>query len=213
MQPMGHVESVAETDVALIRDSLTNSGQFGLIFKRHAGELWRYLACRVEPSVIDDLLSEAFIIAFRTRHRFDASYSDARPWLFGITVNVIHHHRRSEGRRFAMQRRVADATHKGGIELDEADEVLRIVDRQGQAEAVRAILTQIDEKFVDVLLLSAGYQLSYEEIARSLQIPLGTVRSRLSRGRTQLRELIGNSAQSLEGHAPDPRVLEEDPDA
>jgi DNA-directed RNA polymerase specialized sigma24 family protein len=53
----------------------------------------------------------------------------------------------------------------------------------------------VDDRFVDVLMLIAGPALTYEEIARALDIPVGTVRSRASRGRAQLRELLGLTGQ------------------
>jgi RNA polymerase sigma-70 factor (ECF subfamily) len=68
---------------------------------------------------------------------------------------------------------------------------------ESKVGALRAALAQLDDKFVDVLVLSAGYEFSYEDIARSLSVPVGTVRSRLSRGRTQLRELLMETGQDV----------------
>lgn len=53
----------------------------------------------------------------------------------------------------------------------------------------------MDDRYSEVLMLVAGPGLTYEEVARALDIPIGTVRSRMSRGRAQLRELVGLSGQ------------------
>ena len=64
-----------------------------------------------------------------------------------------------------------------------------------EVSKIQSALEQIDERYRDVLMLVAGPGFTYEEAARALGIPVGTVRSRMSRGRTQLRELLGLGGQ------------------
>jgi RNA polymerase sigma-70 factor (ECF subfamily) len=73
---------------------------------------------------------------------------------------------------------------------------------QGQTELIAHALDQIEDVYLDVLLLVAGPGFSYEEISIALGIPVGTVRSRLSRARRQLRELLGGSGQYLDEESP-----------
>jgi RNA polymerase sigma factor (sigma-70 family) len=187
--------SDAGCDAVDISESLTEPERFAAVFERHAEAIHRFLATRVEAPEVDDILSETFVVAFRTRRRYDPAYPDARAWLFGIAVNVVRHHRRSEGRRLVMVGRVArDAAGdraEGGATDDVASDVVA-TDEVGQ---VRVALSRLDDKYRDVLMLFAGPELSYEEISRALHIPVGTVRSRLSRGRAQLRELLRTSGQ------------------
>ncbi len=178
------------SDAELIALSLQDPNCFTGLFDRHARTVHRYLSSRVASSDVDDLVSETFITAFRSRARYDASYAEARPWLLGIATNVLRHHRRAEGRRFARLRRldreqVADPTEEWVTDLAYAEQS----DRVGRA------LTAMEERYREVLLLIAGPGLSDEEVARALAIPIGTVRSRVSRGRAQLRELLGLSGQ------------------
>jgi RNA polymerase sigma factor (sigma-70 family) len=199
---MGAPGSEAEGDAAIIGASGEDPPQFGAIFARHAEAVHRYLSRRLEYSAVDDALSETFVTAFRSRHRYDPAYPDARPWLFGIATNVVHHHRRAEGRRRALVARVTQFI--GGDEaLDPApDEIARPQGRQDEMARLQSVLSQVDEKYLDVLMLFTGPELSYDEIARALQVPLGTVRSRMSRGRAQLRELLLAAGQYLDDGTP-----------
>jgi RNA polymerase sigma-70 factor (ECF subfamily) len=77
------------------------------------------------------------------------------------------------------------------MEEDIASEVVA----RDQVGAMRTAMDRLDQRYMDVLMLFAAFELSYEEIARVLDLRIGTVRSRLSRGRTQLRELLAASGQ------------------
>jgi RNA polymerase sigma factor (sigma-70 family) len=178
------------SDAELITRSLRDPICFAGLFDRHARTVHRYLGSRVVSSDVDDLVSETFIAAFRGRARYDSAYGDARPWLLGIATNILRHHRRAEGRRFARLRRLdrdqpTDPTEGWATDLAYA----------AQSDRVGRALSALDERYRDVLLLVAGPGLSYEEVARALRIPVGTVRSRVSRGRAQLRELLGLSGK------------------
>ena len=199
------------SDATCIAESRLDPQRFAVVFERHAGVIHRFLSRRVESAAVDDMLSETFVAAFRTRAGYDATYPDARPWLFGIAVNVVRHHRRSEGRRLVMVGRVtrdvaADharsnvASHgtadgaAGGAAGGAADVAAAVVGVD-ELERVHRALARLDDRYREVLMLFAGPGFSYEEISRALQIPVGTVRSRLSRGRVQLRELLAASGQ------------------
>ena len=80
---------------------------------------------------------------------------------------------------------------------DAADEALGRVELEDSAKGMAAALRAVDPTYLDVLLLLTGPQLTYEEITHVLGIPVGTVRSRLSRGHAQLRELLDESGQYL----------------
>jgi RNA polymerase sigma factor (sigma-70 family) len=187
---MGELRPEAGSDASWINASLSDPQRFTIIFERHAVGLHRYLARRVERSAVDDLLAEIFVVAFRTRRAYKGAYPDARPWLFGIATNVVHHHRRSEGRRLTMVRRVTQGAARDEGGSDVADDVVARHELADQFALVRTVLAQMEDKYLDVLTLSTGPQLSYDEISRALGIPVGTVRSRLSRAKTQLRELL-----------------------
>jgi RNA polymerase sigma factor (sigma-70 family) len=190
---VGSTWSSDVTDAALIRASFDEPPVFGNIFDRHAGVIHRYLASRVGAEAAEDLVSEVFATAFRCRSSYDLEYSDALPWLLGIATNAVRHHRRSEGRRRAMISRL------GQQSTDRADLVLGDIAEDAIAhdhveETTRA-LGVIGDKYRDVLILYSAFDLSYAEIAQALGLRIGTVRSRISRGRDQLKELLSSSGQ------------------
>jgi RNA polymerase sigma-70 factor (ECF subfamily) len=176
-------------DATVIIGSLRDPEWFTEIFRRHAGHIHRYLGSRVGPQEADDLLAEAFLIAFRKRDRYDTARPDARPWLYGIAAKLAAMHARDEERAYRLQRAAAgradDESH--------ADRVAAEVTAQAARDVLAAGLAALAPGDRDVLLLIAQEELTYEQVAVALQIPVGTVRSRLHRARARLREALGGS--------------------
>lgn len=180
------VAAVAEkpvTDAEAVERSLVEPGAFVAVFERHFGLIHRYLQVRVGAASADDLAAQTFEIAFRRRADYEPSWADARAWLFGIAFNLVRDLRRSERRQ---QRALARLAPREG----ELDASLDRVDARAGGAALRRALTEIPEEERDLLLLYACVELSYEECAEALGIPVGTVRSRLHRLRARLRERL-----------------------
>lgn len=96
----GETRSEMEADDgALIRESLDDAAVFGTIFDRHYDTLYRFVARRVGPATAADLAAETFTRAFAGRGRYKADRTSARPWLFGIALNLPRHHYRAETRQ------------------------------------------------------------------------------------------------------------------
>jgi len=182
-QPLGDDDA---PDEALIRRSLQNSECFAVIFDRHARAIYRYLSRRVGPAA-DDLLGETFLAAFRSRATYIPDRALVRPWLFGIATNVLRHHARVEERRYrALSRLTPEAP-----EVLMADNAVIRVDAQALRGELSRVLASLAAGDRDVLLLAAWADLSYGEIATVLEIPVGTVRSRLNRARRITRSSLG----------------------
>lgn len=173
------------SDVEILRESLSEPSRFEAIYGRHLTPVHRYLRRRVGEEVAEDLTAETFVRAFRGRSRYDARHSTVLPWLFGIANNLIADHRRAETKRLKTLERLASATTDRAVAPDEA-----FAGTMLSPELYRAVreLTAGDR---DALLLVAWGELSYEETAQALGIPVGTVRSRISRARRQLQQSIG----------------------
>ena len=181
--PPGHRPAAGLPDGDLIARSLADPELFALLFDRHAAAVHRYLGRRV-GELADDLLSETFLIAFRRRETYRAVHVEVRPWLIGIATNLVHGHVRAEQRRYRALARAAARPEPGPA--DPGDSADRL-----DAEALRgplaAALAGLQPRDRDVLLLFAWGQLGYEEIAAVVDVPIGTVRSRLNRARRQTR--------------------------
>lgn len=170
-------------DGEVLRASLVDPGQFALLFDRHAATVHRYLARRVGDSA-DDLLSETFLIAFRRRADYQQVHAEVRPWLLGIATRLIQGHRRSEERRLRALARNHTEHSSSGLDIDELSDRVSAAALTGPIASALAALKPADR---DALVLLAWEQLSYEEIAAALDIPVGTVRSRLNRARRRVR--------------------------
>jgi len=177
----------ADTDAAVIRASLADPDRFAPIYDRYAAMLYRYAYQRVGPEIADDVVAEAFLAAFRGRASYDLERQDARPWLFGIlTREMATHHRRERARYRAMSRSTHETVQDGP-----ADQVAARVVADAARGPLAAALAGLAPGDRDVLLLVAWGQLSYDEVADALNIPQGTVGSRLNRARRKVRKALG----------------------
>ena len=186
----GQAEAAADADdAAVIQLSRHEPEYFTELFLRHAPYIQRYVVRRLGQDAADDIVAETFLLAFRQRDSYDQARSDARPWLYGIATNLIGHHRRAEIRLYrALARTGADPVTESFTD--------RIDDRVSASTAGRrlaAALARLSAELRDTLLLVAWGDLSYEETATALGVPVGTVRSRISRARSALRRSLGDT--------------------
>jgi RNA polymerase sigma factor (sigma-70 family) len=184
-QPVTATDS-AVMDSAVIQASATEPEAFGQIFDRHAAAIHRYLARRAGGSLADDLTAETFLIAFRSRAKYDEAQLDARPWLYGIAANLLRGHQRAEIRQYrALARTGADPAM-----ADHGEQVTAQVAAASSVRALAAVLAKLPVREREVLTLVSQAQLSYPEVARALDIPIGTVRSRLHSARARIRRAL-----------------------
>ena len=186
----GQAEAAADADdAAVIQLSRHEPEYFTELFRRHAPYIQRYVVRRLGQDAADDIVAETFLLAFRQRDSYDQTRSDALPWLYGIATNLIGHHRRAEIRLYrALARTGADPVTESFTD--------RIDDRVSASTASRrlaAALARLSAELRDTLLLVAWGDLSYEETATALGVPVGTVRSRISRARSALRRSLGDT--------------------
>jgi RNA polymerase sigma factor (sigma-70 family) len=185
---------LALDDAAVIEASRTEPDRFASLFDRHAPHIHRYLARRVGPQAADDLVAETFLVAFGKRAGYDPRFRDARPWLYGIATNLVGQHRREEVRQFRLRLAAGPAP----VQNDDSERAVVNLTAQSVRAPLGQALGALAQADRDVLLLIAWEQLSYEEVARALGIPVGTVRSRLHRARKKIRKaLIGTPAAAV----------------
>ena len=175
----------SRSDAEVIGRSLGEPEAFGLIYDRHAATLLRFLGRRVGARVAEGLVGELFRIAFERRKTFDASRATALPWLYGIGSNLLLKHRRDEARRLRAGARMA-----AGLEAADARASARALDARVLFPRVADAIEALPDGEREALLLFAWEELSYQGVAEALELPIGTVRSRLNRARARLRELL-----------------------
>ncbi len=176
-------------DSVIVAESLTDPERFSVLYDRYAAMLYRYAACRVGPADAEDAVAATFLDAFTARRRYDLGRPEARPWLFGILTKELGKRHRAEAARFRALARVGSAQPAAGHE----DDVARQVSAQSVRRPLATALAQLAQHERGVLLLIAWGELSYAEAAEALDIPVGTVRSRLNRARRKMRKAFGGS--------------------
>lgn len=165
-----------------------NEEDFSAAAMPHLDDLFR-TAYRVigERAEAEDLVQETFLQAWKSFHRFEPG-TNCRAWLFKILFHVIHHHRR----KWFKFNFVND-----GEELMENTLAYEPpIPQHLNDEEVLAALQKVPEHYREVILLADVQEFSYKEVANTLDIPLGTVMSRLNRGRKLLRGELAELAAS-----------------
>jgi RNA polymerase sigma factor (sigma-70 family) len=181
------METVTDIDDAdVVRRSRSDPECFATLFDRYFMSLHMYASRRLGGSAGDDVASETFLIAFHDRDRFDPGRGCVRAWLYGIATNLIRGHRRAEERGHRAYARMA-AEPLYSREEERADARILAGAARGVLVAALAELSAGDR---DALLLVVWGDLSHEETAEALGIPVGTVGSRLHRARRRLRAAL-----------------------
>jgi RNA polymerase sigma-70 factor (ECF subfamily) len=158
---------------------------FTALFERHATTIYNYCFRRLgDWGAAEEMLSLVFLEAWRRRNK-ELPKDKVLPWLYGIATNVVRNRRRSERRFRAALTRMPPDPPEPGFE-EEVDDRL---DDERRIRSALELLGQLSRREQDVFVLCAWSGLSYDDAGLALGIPVGTVRSRLSRARRRLGEL------------------------
>ncbi|CUR54916.1 RNA polymerase sigma factor, sigma-70 family (fragment) [metagenome] len=162
---------------------LGSSAALGILFDRYADRIYTYCFRRTADwGTAEDVTSTVFLEAWRTRDRMQAHDGSALPWLYGIATNVCRNATRKQRRHLNAVGRLPspEATP------DHADQVASRLDDERRMARLLSVLRTLPQRDQDVLSLVAWSGLSYEQTAAALDVPVGTVRSRLARARQRL---------------------------
>lgn len=162
--------------------------EFETVALPHLHELYRTAARLLADSTkAEDVVQETYLQAWKSFARFEPG-TNCRAWLFKILVNTIHHHRRN----WFNLRRVKNSEEI----LEQTAVCMAPVPRRIAQEEILRALDRLPADYRAAVLLADVEEFSYKEIAGMLEVPVGTVMSRLSRGRKLLREQLSELARS-----------------
>lgn len=168
---------------------------FGQLFEDHAHEVYRHVVRSTGSwSAAEDIVSLTFLEAWRLRGKLRPDGDSVLPWLLGIAVNVLRNNRRTARRHAAALIRLPPAEAMP----DFADELVNRMRDSEQLTAAAAALQRLRPAEREVFALCVWSGLDYAQAAEALGVPVGTVRSRLSRARTRLREMTAAAARAPE---------------
>lgn len=168
---------------------------FGELYERHADAVYNFCFRRTGNwAQAEDLVGEVFLVAWRRREEVQLTTESggSLPWLLGVAVNGVRNDARGGRRAAAAVSRLDVAA-----EADFSGDLLGRMADEEQMQAVLRVVDQLPPHEQEVLALCAWAGLSYEDGAIALGVPVGTVRSRLSRAREHLRELLSASGHDI----------------
>lgn len=159
---------------------------FGEIYARHARAVHDFCLWRTaDPQAAEDAVATVFLEAWRQRDRLDLQTNSAAALLLGIANNVVRGHWRTSRRHRQALTRLRATASTEGAEPESA--VIARIDALRHVREAREAIRSLPRREREVLTLIADRDLSYEETASALGVPIGTVRSRLARARSRLR--------------------------
>lgn len=177
------------SDAEIISESLADGEAFVTIYDRHAKRIHAYMHRRFPTALAEDLAAETFATAFACRSGYDINRPDAAPWLFGIAGNIASHHWREEAVRLrslarleANESLVAEGAEAAGSQL---------------TETTAGALLALSAEHREAICLLAWGELTYDEIAVALAVPVGTVRSRIARARAGLKGSLEHATTAV----------------
>jgi RNA polymerase sigma factor (sigma-70 family) len=175
-----------------LRVLVGDADAFGAVFDACARSVYNH-AFRLtgDWSAAEDVMAMTFLEAWRGRASLVPDGGSLRPWLLGITTNLARGQRRTARRERSALSRLAAPDESP----DFADDVIGRLDDAARLAALHRALAGLRRDEFDVLALCVWSGLSYSETAEALGVPVGTVRSRLSRARAKLARLTENEAQ------------------
>jgi RNA polymerase sigma-70 factor (ECF subfamily) len=171
-------------DVLLRRAAKGDEGAFLSLYQRHQGALYRY-ALRMTGSrwAAEEIVQEVFMTLIRQPKKYDADRGEVGAFLFGITRNRVLKHLERLPRELPLDPQLdSGATHEPADLLTPAF----WAERRERIEQVREAVLGLPAEFREAVVLCELEELSYEEAAQKSGCPIGTIRSRLHRGRALL---------------------------
>jgi RNA polymerase sigma-70 factor, ECF subfamily len=167
-----------------------DAAAFAAFFRRHRGDVYRFaLHMTASHAVADDVTQDAFMAVMRAAGRYEPGRAAATAWLCGIARNVVR-------RRLARERRLRALEDEpdGAALIDGDADPLDDLTRAERVESVRRAVLSLPVRYREAVVLCDLHELSYADAAEALGCAVGTVRSRLHRGRALLASKLATGA-------------------
>ena len=171
-------------DVLLRRAAKGDEGAFTALYRRHQASLYRYaLRMTGSPWAAEEIIQDVFMTLIRQPKKYDAEKGEVVAFLFGITRNRVMKHLERLPRELSL-----DPQTDSGVSNEPADLLTPAfwAERRERIEQVRDAVLSLPAEFREAVVLCELEELSYEEAAKKSGCPIGTIRSRLHRGRALL---------------------------
>ena len=166
---------------------------FEALFARHVTAVYNHCFRRTGSwSAAEDLVSIVFFKAWQQASRVRFAGASVLPWLLAVANNACRNHERSQRRHARLLSRIPPPLPVA----DHAPDIDDRIDDERRMKNILEAMSTLSAADQDVLTMCDWAGLSYADVSTALGIPIGTVRSRLSRGRERLRTRV-NAAQHV----------------
>jgi len=173
-------------DVLLRRAAKGDEEAFTLVYRRHQAAIYRFaLRMTGSPWAAEEIVQDVFMTLVRDPKKYDVLLGTVSAFLYGVARNRILKHRERVPREIALEEKNEDGSGNGVLLIDSATPALW-AERKERTAQVRAAVLELPEEFRETVVLCELQELSYEEAAAIVGCPIGTIRSRLHRGRALL---------------------------
>ncbi len=182
---MTNLQETAD-DVLLRRAAKGDEDAFTVVYRRHQGAIYRFaLRMTGNPWAAEEIVQDVFMTVVRDPKKYDARLGTVAAFLYGVARNRILKHRERIPREVPLEERNEDGTGTGVLLKDSLTPAVWAEKRERTAQ-VRAAVLELPEEFREAVVLCELQGMSYEEAAAIAECPIGTIRSRLHRGRALL---------------------------
>lgn len=201
---MSHLPAADAPDIELVRRAAAGEREaFAAIYVRYRAPVFRFARLMTGSATIaEDVTQEAFVILMRGLQHYDGQRAGLATYLYGVARNLTRNRLRRDRRLVTLDAATADETIG-------PDDPFAAAARSQRITQLRRIIVALPSRYREVVILYDVHGLSYAETADALAIPVGTVRSRLSRGReliaARMHEATGAGAGAV--HAQTARCL------
>jgi len=177
---------VDEKEPALLKRAVRGDEQaFLVLYQKHQAPLYRYaLRMTGSPWAAEEVVQEVFLFLIREPQKFQAERGELGAFLFGVTRNRVMKHLERRPREDSL-----DALNADGSLWREPEDPLTpmmIAEKRERIEQVREAVLGLPTEFREAVVLCELEEMSYEQAAQACGCPIGTIRSRLHRGRALL---------------------------
>ena len=172
---------------------------FTALYRRRQGSIYRFsLQMSGNPSVAEEVTQEVFLAVIRGAGQFDVERGNLQAWLFGAARNQVRKHLDAGWRYVSMESDAGDVEAPADGPADSNGSILDSLAREEMLDAVRKAVLTLPPHYREALVLCDLQELPYEQAALALGVGVGTVKSRLNRGRAmlagRLRAPVGKGA-------------------
>ncbi len=173
-------------DVLLWRAGKGDEEAFTLLYRRHQAALYRF-ALRMTGSTwaAEEIVQDVFMMLMRDPRRYDAARGTLGGFLYGVTRNRVLKHLERLPREVPLEEQNENGTRLGMV-LNDASSPAILAEKRERVERVWAAVLDLPAEFREAVVLCELEECSYEEAAQMIGCPIGTIRSRLHRGRALL---------------------------